>query len=788
MNRVLCVKPSPLLGLLLFAALACSAAMARAQSYQDEMGYTSLANRLGANMPTGVGITATLVEANTSTSGTNAYMPDPIAGKTFIDLTGGGTSSPHADIVAANLLGTSGAAPGISTVNVYEADSWLQTGFLNWQQPSGPNLEPANNPRVVNCSWDGDYGPPDSSNNDVLRRLDYVIDRDNVFVAVAVDNGSGPLNKPLVANAYNAVAVGLSNGVSSYGPTLLGDGAGRSKPDIVAPSYETSYATPWVTGAAADLLQVAGQNPSYADANAHTEVIKAILMAGANKDAFTTYTRTPTAPLDPQFGAGQLSIDRSYQILTCGEQAPGTTPVATTGWDWSSLAGGTTTRTYYFDVPAGQAQDFAAILTWNRQIALSTPTNPATLTPSLADLDLKLFQTSPSGTLVDSSISTVDNVQQVFQRALPAGQYALQVTASGSLSAAWNYGLAWQLSAEPVWSGGGSSWNWTDDANWGGTMPVNPQTLIFGALAPFAKSTTANNDFSYNATAFNGITFNAAAAGYTLQGASLQLAGPIVNLSSNAQTINLPLILASGSGTLNTAAGAISITGVISGSGQGLTKTGPAALTLSAANVYTGNTLLSQGTLIVTNSASLGASGGSLSIGAATLEVAGSFWSGRNISLNSPTSTVQVDPSDTFGDSGTISGRVGLSKTGAGTLILSGSDTYTGGTDVYAGALILASGHALPGESNLAVGAGCVLLFDPSRAAAPTTASAAAQSEPVPEPGTWALLIAGAFMVVGYWALSPSACATTASTTNLPSTILRARPKPSSQPQTAQPM
>ena len=804
-HRVFRARPAPVLGLLLFAGLACCAALARAQSYQDEMGYTSLANRLGASMPTGAGITATLVEA--SISGTNSYMPDAIAGKTFIDQTGSGVSSWHANDVADNLLGTGGAAPGISTINVYEADNWLQAGFLNEGQSAAPNPESANNPRVVNCSWAGN-NDSDASNNDALRRLDYVIDRDNLFVAVAVDNGSGPLLKPLLANAYNAIAVGLSNGVSSYGPTLsgggAGDGPGRSKPDIVAPSYETSFATPWVTGAAAALLQVAGQSPGYADANSHTEVIKAILMAGASKDAFTTWTRTPTAPLDPQFGTGQLNIDRSYQILTAGEQAPnGTTPVAATGWDWCSLSGGTTTRTYYFNVLPGQAQDFSAILTWNRQIALSTSTSPATLTPSLANLDLKLFQNSPNGTLVDSSVSTVDNVQQVFQRALPAGQYALQVTTSGSLSATWNYGLAWQLSAEPVWNGSGSSRNWTNDANWGGTMPVNPQTLIFGALSLFATSTISNNDFSYNAAAsFNGIIFNAAAAGYTLQGNSVQLAGPVVNLSSSAQTINLPLTFVSGGGTLDTAAGPIAIAGVISGSGQGLIKTGSASLTLSAANAYTGGTLLNQGTLIVTNSASLGASGGSLSIGAATFEAAASFSSTGNISLNSPTSTVQVNPSATFSDSGTISGTGGLSKTGAGrlvlagtgtlgsaanvnagvlevdgpltlpainldsaaqlagsgtisttthngllyqssavstfsgslsgagvldvaggTLILSGSDTYTGGTVVKVATLILASGHALPDRSSPTVGAGGVLIFDPSRAADPITSS-----------------------------------------------------------------
>ena len=46
------------------------------------------------------------------------------------------------------------------------------------------------------------------------------------------------------------LAVGLTNGGSSYGPTSV-DGTGRVKPDLVTPSSQTSYATPMVASAAA---------------------------------------------------------------------------------------------------------------------------------------------------------------------------------------------------------------------------------------------------------------------------------------------------------------------------------------------------------------------------------------------------------------------------------------------------------------------------------------------------------------------------------------------------------
>ena len=55
---------------------------------------------------------------------------------------------------------------------------------------------------------------------------------------------------------------------------------------------------------------------------------------------------------------------------------------------------------------------------------------------------------------------------------------------------------------------------------------------------------------------------------------------------------------------------------------------------------------------------------------------------------------------------GDISGGAatyGIVKDGLGTLILAGSDTYTGETSVNAGTLIVASVNALPDGSNLAV-------------------------------------------------------------------------------------
>jgi fibronectin-binding autotransporter adhesin len=116
---------------------------------------------------------------------------------------------------------------------------------------------------------------------------------------------------------------------------------------------------------------------------------------------------------------------------------------------------------------------------------------------------------------------------------------------------------------------------------------------------------------------------------------------------------------------------------------------------------------------------------------------------GSLVLLGSGALTVGDATTTTF--DGTISGVGGsLIKQGAGTLVLSGSDNYTGGTTVIDGTLALATPTALPDGSSLTVGTGGSLAFG-SALAVSLGAGAAA----VPEPGTLALLVAGAIVGAG---------------------------------------
>ena len=80
-----------------------------------------------------------------------------------------------------------------------------------------------------------------------------------------------------------------------------------------------------------------------------------------------------------------------------------------------------------------------------------------------------------------------------------------------------------------------------------------------------------------------------------------------------------------------------------------------------------------------------------------------------------------------------------MSGTG-GTLVLSGSDSFTGGTIVEAGTLVATDPEALPDGGNLTVGADGSLFFGLTAAGTPPMASSGPMVVPVPEPSTFALL------------------------------------------------
>ena len=146
------------------------------------------------------------------------------------------------------------------------------------------------------------------------------------------------------------------------------------------------------------------------------------------------------------FGAGELNILNSYNIQQAGEFDGGaSTPVSLlgfSGWDYEDNLEVNGQRLYEFEVTSGnQLEDFSVVLAWNLDVVDNGFSQFLFLPQAqLANLSLELLDSS--GTVVDSSVSPVDNVEHVFQQTLDAGTYQLRVSNDNGFAS--DYGLAWR--------------------------------------------------------------------------------------------------------------------------------------------------------------------------------------------------------------------------------------------------------------------------------------------------------------------------------------------------------
>lgn len=154
-------------------------------------------------------------------------------------------------------------------------------------------------------------------------------------------------------------------------------------------------------------------------------------------------------------------------------------------------------------------------------------------------------------------------------------------------------------------------------------------------------------------------------------------------------------------------------TGLVSGSGA-VEKNGTGTLVLApsaaSGNTYTGGTVLKQGALSVSADPALGATSGGVTFDGGTLQLGSSFdlASSRGISVTSNGGTIDTQDFQSTITQG-ITGVGALTKAGTGTLVLNGANTYSGGTSVAAGTLVVGDASntaaSIAGPATVAAGA-----------------------------------------------------------------------------------
>ena len=388
---------------------------------------------------------------------------------------------------AGSFTGTPPLSPGITNIDCYEANHFINSGFLHHGYSKQPGYtfdsqEKSSPSRVANHSWVGTVSPAENA-SDILRRLDFVVETDEFIQVVAPDNGTS--GKPLLISAFNTISAGRSDGSHQRGSVAVDAvyTAGRVKPDLVVPYSPTSYTAPLAASAAALLIQK-GKDPSLSTDPAQqyktnrdgeiirnaerSEVIKAALMAGAER-----VTRNPSAAnladyrvdpanrsvngLDKRFGAGQVNVYHSYHIIAAGEQnsaedyPAGQGNIGWYGFDFDPFFGGNgsnSTASYRFTADQDHRMLYAALV-WNIDIHGGTWNNWNN-TATLYDLALSLYDVTDSSRLVASSDGTGDNTENLWVPLAPGRSYELRVTpGQGQGPFNWDYALAWRMTMPP---------------------------------------------------------------------------------------------------------------------------------------------------------------------------------------------------------------------------------------------------------------------------------------------------------------------------------------------------
>ena len=345
-----------------------------------------------------------------------------------------------------------------------------------------------------------------------------------------------------------------------------------------------------------------------------------------------------------------------------------------------------------------------------------------------------------SGTVILSTVNT-------FTGPLNLTGGALQIGSAGSLGAGnyagaiLNDGTAFQYSssANQVLSGVISGDGGVIKDTGGSTLTLTGANSFSGGLAIGSGTVAVVNHANLGS---GDITFDNVSTRLTFSGTSAVLDNDIVLPADG--TGNITLLTPDNSSTVlhgNISGGGAGITlflqGGIAGSASGsFTVDGDNAGLEGMINVQRGPLLLGHANAAGNTQIILDSNNNA----GGALQLTGSFTIPNNVKINYQSQRIGVGTGLTAGISGPVTENLanGLEKVGAGTLRLSGINTYTGNTAVSAGTLELASSSRLAfklgatsGATNTLTGAGTVVLD--GSFAIDTTAAASLSA------GTWVL-------------------------------------------------
>ena len=405
--------------------------------------------------------------------------------------------------------------------------------------------------------------------------------------------------------------------------------------------------------------------------------------------------------------AGTISFTGSSNVTLSGAISGNGAINTAAGFTGSATLSGTNTYSGGTTISGGTLKAGSATAFGTGAISVASGAaldlNGQTMT-STGVLTLNGTGISSGGALTNSSSSAGTYAGNIaLGSASSIGSAVGEITASGVVSGAF-----------ALTKVGAASLSLTGSNSYTGTTTISAGTLKVGSGSALGSSSGgAISVASLAALDLNGFSL-ANTNTITLNGTGINSGGALINSSVTGSAISNPIVLGSDT-SIGSSTNSINLSGVVSGIGFGLTKTGSGSLILSGTNTYTGATTVSAGTLSISNAAGLGGTGAGTSVasGANLFFTVGFNVGAEAITLNGGTlrlqsgtgslsgtvdlaanSSISVDSGAQLTLSGLVYGTGRLTKTSLGTLVLTGTNTYSGGTTISAGTLQLGAGGA----------------------------------------------------------------------------------------------
>ena len=445
--------------------------------------------------------------------------------------------------------------------------------------------------------------------------------------------------------------------------------------------------------------------------------------------AATTATVTCTAGNYGQFGTnwgqGQYSPVPADSLLN---------------GPWGANGNGNTTNLPYSEAIPNVITGIPASYSTYEIIGYSNPpyggdysvwldSNPGSSNAANAAVAGSQYYFSPDSGSGTGSTAFVLMTNNTSSSSFPAGNTVVWSGLSGASQTLWTVGVGggagnWGFTGfeivnttpatPPTWAAAVSG-NWSSSGNWTGGPPVPPNSA--GATAVINVATSAALTITVDEPVVIGSLLlgnsGNADVGYTLSGGGSNTLtfnsglNSQISVTDGTHFINAPVILASNLIVTSTTSSLWTLTfgsaGSIADGGAGLSLTmnaGNGTLVLAGSNTYSGHTVMSQGILqlgsnqAIQNSALDTTGAGSLVFSAGVNSPTfGGIIGPNGITLPSQITALTLNvASGTQSFSGYLSASaMTLTKTGTGTQVLSGGNSYVGSTSVNNGTLVAAN-------------------------------------------------------------------------------------------------